>query len=258
MTQVAFITGSAGDIGRAIAITFAEQGYHVVCADINDALNQKTMTALSDMGAGATAITVDLTDEKQVQEAAQQTGAIGDVNVIINNAALCSSLNQRNADYQQWRLEQDISLNTMFLVIKAFEDKIIGGQVGAIVNTASVNGLGTYGNTAYSVAKAGMIHYTRQLAVEFGKYGCRVNCVAPGTVRTQAWDARVQKNPDVWDEVTQWYALGRVAMPQDVANAIWFLASENASAITGITMPVDCGMTAGVKKMADSFAQDDF
>ena len=85
-----------------------------------------------------------------------------------------------------------------------------------------------------------------------------VNCVAPGTVRTQAWDERLANNPNVWEEVTQWYALKRVAYPDDIANAVGFLVSDDASAITGITMPVDCGLTAGIKKMADSFAQDDF
>ena len=177
--KIAFLTGAGGDIGRAIALKLAEQGYHIACVDYNQAGNDATVSALAEQGGMGTAITADIADEKQVNDAVQQAKSLGEVQVIINNAGLCRTLNQQGADYSQWRLEQDVNLNSIFLITKAFETDITGGTVTAIVNTSSVNGMGVYGNTAYSVAKAGMIHYTRQLAVEFGKYGCLCELCCP-------------------------------------------------------------------------------
>lgn len=261
--NTAIVTGAGGDIGCATCLKLAEQGYAIACIDINPDSNGETVKRLSTMGATGTAITCDVMNSEQVTHTAEQANTFaqqlgGVVQVIVNNAGRATALNQSATDFPQWALEQNLNLNSVFLVIKAFENNIKKGDVRAIINVSSVNGLGVYGNTPYSVAKAGLIHYTKQLAIEYGKYQCRVNCVAPGTVKTQAWAERVKNNPQVWDEVTQWYALQRVAIPTDIANAIGFLASEQASAITGITLPVDCGLTAGVKKLADSFAQDDF
>jgi NAD(P)-dependent dehydrogenase (short-subunit alcohol dehydrogenase family) len=120
----------------------------------------------------------------------------------------------------------------------------------------SVNGIGMYGHPAYSAAKAGLMHLTRCLAVEFGPCAVRVNAVAPGTVRTQAWDARLAANPQVFDEVTAWYPLRKVAMPADVAAAVAFLVSDEASHITGIVLPVDGGITAGVPQLSASITQE--
>ena len=258
MKQIAFITGAGGDIGRATALKLSIQGYHLVCVDISVNGNEKTRNVVTQQGGEATTIIADVTCPEAVEKAVQIACGLGHVSIIVNNAGRAYSTNHCRTTYEQWRKEQDLNLNSAFLVLKAFQQQLTEKGNCAIVNISSVNGLGAYGNTPYSVAKAGMIHYTRQLSTEFGKYSVRVNCVTPGTVRTQAWDERLAKNPAVWDEVTQWYALERVAFPQDVANAISFLCSEEASAITGVNLPVDCGLTAGVKKMADSFCQDDF
>ena len=115
--------------------------------------------------------------------------------------------------------------------------------------------MGVYGHPAYSAAKAGMIHMTRLIAVEYGKFGIRANAVAPGTVRTQAWEARAAANPDIFREAAAHYPLGRIARAEDVAEAVGFLASPLAGAITGICLPVDCGLTAGIPALARTFSQ---
>ncbi len=261
MAQVAFITGAGGDIGRATAVKLAQGGYHIVCVDINPDGNRQTLHAIIEAGGQGTAVTADVTDGTAVEQAVKTACHIGHVAVIVNNAGMAYAVNTVRTTYDQWRFEQDLNLNSVFIVVKAFQQHLVAHRASgacAIVNISSVNGLGAYGNTAYSVAKAGVIHYTRQLAVEYGKYGVRVNCVAPGTVQTQAWDNRLADNPNVWDEVTQWYALQRLASPVDIAHAVEFLCSDQAAAITGVTLPVDCGLTAGVKNMADSFCQGDF
>ena len=112
-----------------------------------------------------------------------------------------------------------------------------------------------FGHPAYSAAKAGMLHFTKLVAVEYGKYGIRSNAVAPGTVRTQAWEARAAANPNVFEEARRWYPLQRVARPEDIAEAVGFLAGPLASAISGVCLPVDCGLTAGQAELARTFSQ---
>jgi NAD(P)-dependent dehydrogenase (short-subunit alcohol dehydrogenase family) len=121
---------------------------------------------------------------------------------------------------------------------------------GAIVNIASVNGLMGLGEEAYSAAKAGMVNLTQNTAIRYGQYGVRANCIAPGTVETPIWAERVAAHPNVFEELAAWYPLGRVGQPQDIANAALFLASDAASWITGVVLPVDGGLTAGAYRMA--------
>jgi NAD(P)-dependent dehydrogenase (short-subunit alcohol dehydrogenase family) len=120
---------------------------------------------------------------------------------------------------------------------------------GAIVIVGSVNGLATFGNPAYSAAKAALISLTRSMAVEYGPFGIRANIVCPGTVRTPAWTRRIARKPDVLDNLQKWYPLGRVAEPVDVARVIAFLASDDAAFVSGAVLPVDGGLMAGNRIM---------
>ena len=135
---------------------------------------------------------------------------------------------------------------------------MINKRRGAIVNVGSVNGLAALGDPAYSAAKAGMISMTRSLALEYGRFGIRVNIVLPGTVRTPLWDERAAKDPKVLSTLARWYPLARIVEPIDVARAIGFLASDNAAAITGAALPVDCGLSAGNIVMARELTLEDF
>ncbi len=116
---------------------------------------------------------------------------------------------------------------------------------GNIVFISSVNALGHYGNPAYSAAKAGLISYMKALAVERGRFGIRANAVCPGSVRTPAWDHRLQREPELLAKVLPHYPLGRMVTPDEVAQAAVFLSSSAASGITGATLNVDAGLTAG-------------
>jgi NAD(P)-dependent dehydrogenase (short-subunit alcohol dehydrogenase family) len=116
---------------------------------------------------------------------------------------------------------------------------------GAIVNIGTVNGLYSVGNPAYSAAKAGLENFTKTLATELGRDNIRANIICPGTVRTPAWDRRVKKDPQVFDRLRKWYPLGRVAEPIDIARAAAFFASDAAAYISGATLVVDGGLTAG-------------
>ena len=129
---------------------------------------------------------------------------------------------------------------------------------GVIVNIGSVNGLSTYGDPAYSAAKAGMISMTKALAMEYGRFGIRANIICPGTVRTPIWEHRVARNPEILTELGKWYPLGRVVDPIDIARAVGFLASDAAAAITGVVLPVDCGLSAGNIVMTREITLEEF
>lgn len=126
---------------------------------------------------------------------------------------------------------------------------------GALLAAFLAVNMNVFGHPAYSAAKAGLLHLTRLIAVEYGKFGIRANAVAPATVRTQAWEARAAANPQVFEEAKRWYPLQRIVDPKDVAEAVHFLASPAAGAISGICLPVDCGLTAGQADVARTFSQ---
>ena len=126
---------------------------------------------------------------------------------------------------------------------------MIENRSGVILNISTVNALAYYGNEAYSAAKAGLLSLTRSLAARYGPSGVRANAIAPGTLRTAAWEERMQRDPDVFERLAKWYPLGRVGEPEDVAGAALFLASDEAAWISGAVLPVDGGLTVGNLQM---------
>ncbi|WEW58337.1 hypothetical protein PRK78_003805 [Emydomyces testavorans] len=251
-SSTAVVTGGGGGIGRAIAAKLTESHRHVVLVDTN----KDETHAVADMlgKERASPIICDITDNHQVQEMARKALSTGPVCTLVNNAGATWAGSLQDMSPEVWKRETTLNLEASFLCFHAFEESLKQTR-GCVVNIASVNGLSVFGNPAYSAAKAGLIHLTRAIAVEYGKFGIRANAVAPGTVRTQAWDARFQANPRVFEEAMQWYPLKHVIEPEDVANAVAFLSSEQAAAITGICLPVDSGLTAGQTCLARSFSQ---
>ena len=124
---------------------------------------------------------------------------------------------------------------------------------GVIVNIGSVNGLIALGNPAYSAAKAGLLNFTKALAVEYGPKGIRANMVSPGTVATEApsWQERRRRDPAIFDKLARWYPVGRVGRPEDIAAAVAFLAADEASFVNGANLVVDGGLTAGMAPMIE-------
>jgi NAD(P)-dependent dehydrogenase (short-subunit alcohol dehydrogenase family) len=251
----AFVTGAGGDIGGAIATLLAARGWSVICADIDGARAELRAEAIRAGDGAAAALTVDVTDEAAVMAAARAALALGDVRALINNAGYAFGGAMRTLDYATWRRDIALNLDGAFLCIQAFREHLLAGG-GSIVNIGSVNGLGMYGQPAYSAAKAGLLHLTHCLAVEFGPANLRVNAIAPGTVRTRAWDERLAINPQVFDEVARYYPLGRVATPEDVARAVAFLVSDDAAYLSGVVLPVDGGITAGIPQLSASITQE--
>lgn len=256
MTQsIAIVTGAAGDIGAAIAAKLGEDHDVILLADIDLDAAETTAAKLGDAGRFV-AVQCDVTNEHSAADLAKRAADLGLVRTLVNNAGAARAVSLHDTTPAIWRMDNALNLEAAFLCFRAVEDMLKASK-GSVINIASVNGMNVFGHPAYSAAKAGLLHFTRLVAVEYGKFGIRSNAVAPGTVRTQAWEARAASNPNVFEEARRWYPLQRVVDPADVANAVAFLAGPLAAAISGVCLPVDCGLTAGQAELARTFSQSD-
>jgi meso-butanediol dehydrogenase/(S,S)-butanediol dehydrogenase/diacetyl reductase len=248
--QAALVTGGAGGIGREIAFRLAREGCAVAVADLDGDRAQVVADEITAAGEQAVAVDVDVADEARVESmAALAQAAVGRIDVLVTCASNVPGDDLIGMAVSDWDRDVQVALRGAYLCTRAVLPTMVERRSGRIVYVASVNGLAFYGNEAYSAAKAGVISLTRSVAVRYGAHGIRANAVAPGTVRTPMWDARVATDPDVLDRAAAWYPLQRVGETHDVANAVLFLASADASWITGAVLPVDGGLSAGNYRM---------
>src|SRR5262245_51368683 len=248
------ITGAAGGIGQWLCRFFGEQDARIAALDRNN----KVVDLVDTLGKErieAVAAVADISSPEAVKSAFE---TFGDVHVLINNAGISSRPTLAVTGPSDWQNDIASNLNGAYACAHAVLPQMIARRSGSIVNVSSVNALLALGDPAYSAAKAGMIAMTRSLALEYGRYGIRANCVLPGTVRTPIWDQRKAKDPNVLKVLERWYPLGRIVEPDEVARVIAFLASDAASAVTGAAIPVDCGLTAGNIVMARELTLEDF
>lgn len=256
--KIVAITGAAGGIGQALCRAFAGRGATIAAIDRKPTVND-FVAELAAEGIKADAAVLDIADDAAVDQAFSGFQAsLGPVDVLVNNAGFSERATLAATTPQTWKADVDGNLNGAYACARAVVPAMKEKGAGAIVNIGSVNGLVALGDPAYSAAKAGMISLTQALAMEYGRYGIRANIVCPGTVRTPIWEERMAKNPEVLEQLTKWYPLGRVVDPVDIANAVIFLASDAAAAITGAVLPVDCGLTAGNIVMTRELIVEDF
>ncbi len=257
--RVAIVTGAGSGIGQAIASLFAQEGAHIVVADRAPARAEESAQQIQALGGQALAVTVDVTDQAGVNRmATAATERFGRVDLLVNNAAISQGDDILTFDEATWDLNLAVVLKSVYLCSKAVLPTMIQQQRGAIVNISSVNGLTGLGEEAYSAAKAGVINLTRNMALKYGQHNVRVNVICPGTIQTAIWQARLEKEPDIFKKLARWYPLGRVGMPADIAKAALFLASDDAAWITGTTLNVDGGLMAGSYGMTRSLVEGQF
>ncbi|RWF40546.1 MAG: SDR family oxidoreductase [Mesorhizobium sp.] len=238
------ITGAGGGLGSAIAALLAGRGAWVVgCDQSEEALASPHL---------ASRHVFDLLDRASVEAAVAAVLAKDGVpDILINNAGWtrAETLDALTAD----RIEHELDLNLTGVMI--FADPIAKAMAargsGSVVFISSVNAIAHFGNPAYAAAKAGINAYAKSIAVELGRSGVRANVVCPGSIRTAAWDHRLAKNPDIIGKLQRLYPLGRIVNASEVAEAVAFLASDRASGVTGVVMPVDAGLTAGCLPFID-------
>ena len=248
---VALVTGGASGIGRAIAELFAEEGARVVIGDRQDQQGEEGLAMSRASGGEASYRHVDLSAAAGAgQLIAATLKAYGQLDVVVNNAAVSSPDGILDVTEEQWEQTLAVDLRAPFFLTQAALPSMLERRHGIFVNIASVNALLGLGNVAYSAAKAGLVNLTQNVSTRHGPDGIRANAICPGTVRTPIWQDTLQRSPEVFDHLAAWYPLRRVGEPVDIARAALFLASEEASWISGAVLPVDGGLTAGIHRMA--------
>ena len=256
--KVVAITGAAGGIGQALCRHFAGEGASIAAFDKSEAVTALAAT-LKAGGTKAEAAVVDIADAEGVSAAfAKLAAALGPVDILVNNAGGSGVPTLDATTPANWPRLVESNLNGAYYCAHAVLPGMKAKRAGVIVNIGSVNGLSALGDPAYSAGKAGMISLTQALALEYGRYGIRANIICPGTVRTPIWEKKIAREPEILATLSKWYPLGRVVDPVDIANAVAFLASDAAAAITGVVLPVDCGLTAGNIVMARELTLEDF
>jgi NAD(P)-dependent dehydrogenase (short-subunit alcohol dehydrogenase family) len=257
--KVVAVTGAAGGIGQALCRYFAAEGAHIGAIDKNPIVESFTKQIDGQDGVKVRPAVADVGDTTAVAAAFKTlANQLGAVDILINNAGFSEHHTFAHTDPLAWQHDVNGNLNGAYYCAHAVLPMMKAKGGGSIIAIGSVNGIGALGDPAYSAAKAGMISLTRSLALEYGRFGIRANAVLPGTVRTPLWDRRAAKQPGVLPKLARWYPLGRIVEPIDVARAVGFLASDAAAAITGVALPVDCGLSAGNIVMARELTLEDF
>jgi 3-oxoacyl-[acyl-carrier protein] reductase len=241
--QVAIVTGAARGLGQAIAVSLAAAGAKVACVDVAEEALAETVAAINDTGAEALALACDVTDSDRVAAVVQQvTDTWGGLHILVNNAGITrDNVIVRMRD-DQWDSVLSINLRGTFLFTRAAARPMMKGRRGRIINIASVSGLmGNPGQANYSASKAGVIGLTRTVARELAARNVTVNAIAPGFIAT---DMTAALGEEILTEVRSRIPLGRLGDPQDIADAVLYLASEAAGFISGQVLTIDGGLTA--------------
>ena len=238
--QTVVLTGAGGGLGRALGSLLHARGARIVGCDVSPASN------LDDMPGVVAWHAFDLSSSDGPSEAAQSIlDQHGCPDILINNAGWTRAETLAGLDDAKTATEIDTNLTGVMRFTDPLAKAMAARGSGSVVFVSSVNSLAHFGNPAYAAAKAGINAYARAVAVELGSKGVRANVVCPGSIRTHAWDHRIEKDPDVMGRLKKLYPLGRIVDAKEVAEAILFLASSRAAGITGTILPVDAGLTAG-------------
>jgi NAD(P)-dependent dehydrogenase (short-subunit alcohol dehydrogenase family) len=240
------VTGGGSGIGRAAASLFAQEGGRVVVVDQDEKQAHATATSIREAGGEALAIGGDVSREADCRGMVERAlAAYGRLHVAFNNAGIgASGFAVADEEEVAWNRLIDVNLKGIFLAMKHEIPAMVGAGGGAIVNTASVAGLvGERGIGAYSASKHGVVGLTRTAALDYIGQGVRINAVCPGATRTRLLADWFQ-DPKVEQFILSRHPIGRSAEPEEIARAVLFLASDDASFVVGQALAVDGGLTA--------------
>ncbi len=245
--KVAIVTGGASGIGRASAVKLAALGAKIVISDMNEDGGQETVAMIEAAGGKATFIACNVTKAADVQGLVQ--GAIniyGGFDIAVNNAGVANIQSQvHEIDEDEWDRVIGVTLKGVWLCMKYEIPHLIQRGGGSIVNMASLAGLvGTPYGADYAASKHGVIGLTRSAALEYVRQGIRVNAVCPGFIDTPMVEGVIDRNPSMDSLTKKWSPMKRRGVPDEVADAVVYLAGETASFVNGIVLPVDAGAFA--------------
>jgi NAD(P)-dependent dehydrogenase (short-subunit alcohol dehydrogenase family) len=248
--RVAVITGAASGIGRAGALEFAREGARVVAVDVNRAGIEETTAQIRAAGGTATPVPADVADPAAVQALVRSTlESFGSVHVLFNNAAIQVNKTVEDTTPEEWSRQMAVNVGGIFLCSKYFLPHLRNTR-GAIVNMSSVNGFFVEPMCAgYCATKGAIIALTKAMAIDHGRDGVRVNCICPGYIDAGLAWGYFEAQPDpsaARASAGRLHALGRIGRPEEVARAAVFLASDDASFMTGAAVVVDGGFGSGL------------
>ena len=245
--DVAIVTGAGSGIGRACALRFAREGAKVVAADISlDGLTATTELARAE-GLSLTTLLADVGAAETPKRLVDAAESLGGLSIVVNNAGIGHAHHKSNHDAATTLDEEfdeiiSINLRSLFRLSRQAIGVMTPRGHGSIVNIASIYGLtGVPRTTAYGTAKAGVTGMTRQMAADCGPLGIRINAIAPGLIETGMTAQNLRENKNFFDMTVGMVPLGRVGQPEDIAGAAAYLASPDASYVTGHVMVVDGG-----------------
>ncbi|CAB4729170.1 MAG: glucose 1-dehydrogenase [Actinobacteria bacterium] len=245
--RVAVITGAARGIGFGTAKRFAEEGAKVAIVDLDETAASE---AAASIGEHAIGVGCDVSNAESVDAAiARVVAELGGIHILVNNAGITRDNLLFKMTELDWDLVMGVHLKGAFLMTKAAQKHFVEQKYGKVVNTSSISALGNRGQANYSAAKMGIQGFTRTLGIELGPFGINVNAIAPGFIATEMTDATAARLKMDVDEFRRLNAdanpVKRVGYPEDIAAAVTFLASDEASYITGQTLYVDGGSSLG-------------
>lgn len=238
--KIAIITGGASGIGAETAKLFLEEGAKVVIVDMNEEKGKTFEQELKEQGKEVLFVKADVTNEADIQNVFSQTkSTFGGVDILFNNAGIGAVKPTDELPFSEWRKTLAVDLDGVFLFAQAAIKEFLQSGGGVIINTASMYGLvGAAGSAAYNAAKAGVVNFTRSIALEYATRNIRVNAICPGFIDTPILG---DTDRSFLIEATPMERLGN---PEEIAKAVLFLASDDSSFMTGIALVVDGGYTA--------------
>jgi NAD(P)-dependent dehydrogenase (short-subunit alcohol dehydrogenase family) len=253
--KVALITGAGAGIGRATALLFAEEGAKVVVQDVKTTAAEETVQLIMKAGGEAVAIDGDVTSrvdaEAMVKKAVETYGRL---DVLFNNAGIWRGGTILDISEEDWDRTIDVNVKGIYLVSRYAVQQMMRQEGGSIINAASVAALrGSPMSAAYNASKGAVLLLTKCMALDFGRYGIRVNCTCPGVIETQMADELLtyrslgddDRKQALLETYEERHASGRLGRPEEVATVVLFLASDESSFVTGAAWPVDGGLSAG-------------
>lgn len=249
--KTALVTGAAGEIGVAICQRLIGAGRRVIGLDnrpvIRDVAKQFDEERFSPFVG-------DVTDSSSIARCLGELAPNeSEFEILVNNAGGTTQSTLRNTSEADWDRDIALNLSGAWRCVNAVQEIMIKNGQGAIVNVASVNGLGIFGHPGYSVAKAGLIHLSKFCAVEFAPYGIRTVAICPGSIKTRGWQARLEDDPEILDRAVKWYPTRSISTPEELAELVAFAACDAPRNLNGAILSLDGGLSAGSDKVADTF-----
>lgn len=238
MTRTAIVTGGARGIGAAVAKRLAQDGMSVAVLDLDASACEPVVAEIQAVGGQALAVGANVADEAEVGSAVDRIAAgLGAPTVLVNNAGIIRDNMLHKMSVDDWDAVMAVHLRGAFLMSRAVQPYLREAGWGRIVNLSSTSALGNRGQANYSAAKAGMQGFTKTLAIELGRFNVTANAIAPGFIQTDMTAATAERIGVEFEEFIKLAAaqipVGRVGQPEDIANAVSFLASEGAGFVSG-------------------------